>query len=101
MTRASSRCCSLLGILPPPPDCAARRERVKAFRRSSPYRTGDKLTIHTKGGQSVQGAFLRRTRREWVLTKHSIEMDGVYVESSYDRLCVPVECVALVEVRER
>ena len=69
---------------------------MKAFRDYSP---GDHLTVHTKGGTSVRGRFIRRSRLAVVLAKHSIEADGVYVESSMDHVCVPVENVALVEVR--
>ena len=74
---------------------------MKAFRRKRPYSPDDVLTLHTRGGQSVQGAFVRRTRFEWVLKQHRVEVDGVYIESSTDRVCVPIANVAFVEVRDR
>jgi hypothetical protein len=72
---------------------------VKVFARS--YTPGSVLAIHLQSGSSVRGAFVRRTRRHWVLTRHAVEADGVFVESAMDRLLVPVENVALVEVRDR
>lgn len=65
------------------------------------YKHGDLLTIHLKSGESVKGSFLRETRKHWVLTRHAVSVDGVFVEAGSDRLLVPVVNVAMVEVRDR
>lgn len=74
---------------------------MKAFRRS-PFSPGDIIAIHQRGtAPSVKGSLVSVTPRFWVLNKHSIEVDGTYHESLYDRVMVPAENVAAVEGTER
>jgi hypothetical protein len=74
---------------------------VKAFRRS-PFSPGDLVAIHQHGSApSVRGSFVARTRRFYILNKHSIDVDGVYHESVHDRVLVPTANVAAIEVSGR
>jgi hypothetical protein len=73
---------------------------VNLFSRA--YSVGDVLAIHQiDGGPTVRGAFVRRTRRHWIVDRHSIDAGDVLVESRYERALVPVGRVAIVEVIQR
>lgn len=71
---------------------------MKLIRRD--YRRGDLLTIHGTDGASVQGAYLRGTRRYLQVEKYAIEAGGELRSMKGDRLLVPRSSIRLVEVVE-
>lgn len=56
------------------------------------------IVIHLKSGRSCKGRYIRKRHGFYELNKHSIELDGNYVESVNELLLVPVRDVQLIEV---
>lgn len=65
---------------------------------SRDYAPGDVLSVHLVDGMSVQGSYQRTSRAYLHLYRHKIEAEGVFVESTAERLLVPRRLVKLVEV---
>ena len=68
------------------------------IRSRSDYRMDDILTIHRRDGETVRGAFVKRTKQYLHIRQYSIEAGGELRAMRGDRLLIPHEIVALVEV---
>lgn len=71
---------------------------MKLFRGD--YRVGDILTVHRKDGDTARGSFQRRSKRYLHVESYSIEAAGELRAMKGDRLLIPVDTIALIEVVE-
>lgn len=58
------------------------------------------VSVHLVSGRTVQGRFVRFSRRFMILCAHKIEADGVLVESVHEQVLIPRKMVELIEVVE-